>query len=171
MFGLTDLIAIRGKLEELYKRVPFTLTIVSNDREAYKQYIGGLSFDSTYREWSEDAVLDEFRKGPIVLLPASPNPFSACKSANRALLALQNGVPVIASSGLSLSGLEGAVLFEDWENSILRYLQEPALVKEHLSRAAVLFEKEYSVENYINRWEKLFEELVASKGGALEKGV
>jgi hypothetical protein len=85
-------------------------------------------------------------------MPSGLDPFSLCKSANRAVLALANGVPVVASYLEALAPLRDALIIDDWRAGIDAYLFEPSLAPAHLALARPLLAAEYSIEAIGRKW-------------------
>lgn len=157
LFGITDLLGLQSDLEKLYEEIPFTLTVVSNDENLYKKHLKNMRFHSEYLSWSESVVENELVNADVVILPNSENSFSRCKSANRTLLALSRGKPVVASSNPSLMALEGGVLFDDWYSNVKTYLLDEELQKKHIKEAENKISSHFTYESYISSWEKILE--------------
>jgi hypothetical protein len=106
-FGLVDLAAELPALEEAAAQTPLHLTVLSNDRRLYERYVRTSAFGHSYREWSSDRSAHRLiSAADVCLLPVRENPFTVGKSANRAVLSLLLGVPVIATPHPAYIGLE-----------------------------------------------------------------
>jgi glycosyltransferase involved in cell wall biosynthesis len=96
------------------------------------------------------------RDANVVLVPNSLDPFSRCKSANRALLALAHGVPVVATRTRALEPLSPCVIFDDWVGGIERYLEDKELAQAHLRVANDIIQREFSGLALAEEWKRLF---------------
>jgi hypothetical protein len=67
----------------------------------------------------------ELSRADLFVMPSAADPFSLCKSANRAVLALANNVPVVATYLESLEPLRDVMMLDDWRAGIDTYLFEP----------------------------------------------
>jgi glycosyltransferase involved in cell wall biosynthesis len=162
-FGLCDLVDIAPALQRLARRIQFRLIVVSNDREAYERLVQPLPFDTRYVEWDSESIRNLIRASDLTIVPNSRDPFAVCKSANRAVLSLSLGVPVVASRTPALEVLDGCVMFDDWDGGSYRYLTEPELVTEHLGKAQRVLEKEFGLDRIAAQWEDVLAQVRRSK--------
>lgn len=155
LFGISDLLVVKDELEALYKEVPFTLTVISNDQGLFEKLIRPLMFESVYLEWSEAVLENALTATDVVIVPQSKNKFSSCKSANRPLLALSHGVPVIASSNPSLRGLEDAVLIENWQANIKNCFHDKEMTRRLVEEGRAIISRQFMPEKFVSSWEDL----------------
>jgi glycosyltransferase involved in cell wall biosynthesis len=170
-FGLSDLVDIAPSLHLLARRIRFTLLVVSNDREAYQRLVEPLALDTRYVEWNSESIRSLIRKSDLTIVPNSRDPFAICKSANRAVLSLSLGVPVVASPTPAMEVLEGCVMFDDWVEGSYRYLTEPMLVREHLGKARPVLEKEFGLDRIAGQWEDVLDRARRSKVRSSARGL
>ena len=154
-FGMLELLAIRDALERIAKETPVELWVVSNNRTKYNSEIAPLAIPSHYVEWSPHAMKKAFSLADVVVLPSSGDSFSICKSANRAVLALSNKVPVVATLTPALEPLRGCVWLGDPHEGISAYLRDSGLVQEHLARGRLVIEREFSASVIAGRWQEV----------------
>lgn len=162
-FGLSDVVDIAAHLEKAFARVPFELLVVSNDRDAYLRLIKPLPFPSRYLPWNAETIQDQIKGSCVAIIPNSSDPFAICKSANRAVLALHLGVPVVASRTPALEVLRECVVLDDWEQGIVRYLTDPGFGQEHVSKASSLLAREFGPAIIAARWSEALH--LARNGG------
>jgi len=162
-FGILDILLIEDALIKLSTDINFELVVISNNKQKYDDNIAPLAFNSRYQAWDANTIKDEIRRSDVVLVPNSMDAFSLCKSANRSVLALQLGVPVVATKTRAMEGLFECVLQEDWQQSILSYLQSPSLVKEHLDKAQKVIRENYSAPVIGGRWHALLHDVTVPK--------
>ena len=151
-FGLCDIVDIADPLKRLSARVNFELLVVSNNKEAYAKYIKSLPFATRYIEWDPRTIHGWIRKSDVAIVPNSRDEFAICKSANRAILALHLGVPVVATRTPALEPLRDCLTFDDWEDGVARYLTRPELVRDHLVKANAVLAKEFDVAVIAEKW-------------------
>ncbi|MEO5861662.1 MAG: hypothetical protein ABIQ03_04280 [Burkholderiales bacterium] len=140
-FGMLDLLGIRDPLEQVARETPVELVVVSNNYSKYVDFIKPMGILSRYVEWSPEAMLEQFRTANVVIVPNSRDEFSLCKSANRTVMALSAGVPVVATYTPALAKLRGCVEFDDFYGGIKRYLSEPSHAHLHIQKGQVLIKE------------------------------
>ncbi|TBD19910.1 hypothetical protein [Rhizobium ruizarguesonis] len=153
--GIQTLTLIASDLIRLAQTVDFELVVMSNRSDAYKTLIEPLPFQSRFEFWSQEGCFEAVRASDAFLMPQIEDEFSACKSANRALLALNCGTPVIASRLLSLEPLKDCIVTDDWEGGFRRYLLDEAATKADLEKARSIIENEFSPEATGRKWLEL----------------
>jgi hypothetical protein len=140
-FGMLDLLGIRGPLEQVAMEMPVELVVVSNNYRKYVDFIEPMAISSCYVEWSSDAMLEHLRAADVVIVPNSRDEFSLCKSANRTVMALSAGIPVVATYTPALAKLRGCVEFDDFYGGIKRYLLDTSHGRKHVEKGRVLIEQ------------------------------
>ncbi|MDH4083356.1 MAG: glycosyltransferase [Nitrospira sp.] len=151
-FGMLELLTIRDVLERIAVEMPVELWVVSNNRTKYNSEIAPLAIPSHYVEWSPHAMKTAFSLADVVVLPSTCDPFSICKSANRAVLALSNKVPVVATGTPALAPLSDCIETNDFYTGIKRYLTESDHVRSHLRLAANFIEANFGKEVITAKW-------------------
>nr|WP_281720650.1 glycosyltransferase [Nitrosomonas nitrosa] len=151
-FGMLELLAIREVLERVAAEMPVELWVVSNNQTKYNSEIASLAIPSHYVEWSPHAMKRAFTLADVVVLPSTCDPFSVCKSANRAVLALSNKVPVVATRTPALAPLAECIEINDFYTGIKRYLSEPDHVRAHLGVADKLIQANFGKEVIATKW-------------------
>jgi hypothetical protein len=119
---MLSLVKALPALEEVNRDVPLKLLVISDDRFAFDPALRSLGFPTHFQEWTFQKVFDALNLADVCLVPFGTDAFSLTKSANRVVLALNRGVPVIADRLRSMEPLEGAVVFGDWAAGLRRYL-------------------------------------------------
>jgi glycosyltransferase involved in cell wall biosynthesis len=150
--GMKGLLVTVPYLEKLNHRVPIELVVVSNNHDKFSAHFGKLGIKTRYRRWSNESVYDEMKKADAFLMPNANDSFSACKSANRALLALASGVPVVATQLESLEPLRDAIVLDDWQRGLERYLFDDEARTADLKRAGEIIDREFSPDAIGDRW-------------------
>jgi hypothetical protein len=125
-FGMLDILDWRGALEALASDRKVELVVISNSREKYEASIRPMAIPSRYVEWSPAAVQQCLDGAAAVIIPNSLDPFSVCKSANRTVLALSRGVPVIATMTPALRPLADYIRTDDPLTALREVLADPS---------------------------------------------
>jgi hypothetical protein len=99
-------------------------------------------------------VFFELSRSELFVMPSADDLFSRCKSANRAVLALANGVPVVASYLEALEPLRDAIVIDDWRLGIETYLFNGDGRYEHLTLAQAALAKHYSTGVIGQNWHR-----------------
>lgn len=162
-FGLSDLVDIAPSLERLARRIRIRLIVVSNNREAYQKLVQPIPIDTHYVEWDSESVRGLIKSSDVTIIPNSKDPFAVCKSANRAVLALSLGVPVVATRTPAMEVFEGCVSFDDWVEGSFRYLTEPGLVQDHLQKAQSVLRKEFGSDRIAKQWQDVLDRAKAPR--------
>lgn len=105
-FGMLDILEFRTALETLAQEHDVELVVISNHPGKFEENIRPLAIPSRYVEWSPTAAQDWLAAAAVVIVPNTLDAFSRCKSANRTVLALGAGVPVVATPTPALQPLE-----------------------------------------------------------------
>lgn len=162
-FGMLDLLGIRGPLEQVAVEVPVELVVVSNNYQKYHDFIKPMAISSRYVEWSQDAMIEHLRAANVVIVPNSRDEFSLCKSANRTVMALSVGVPVVATYTPALATLRGCVEFDDFYGGIKRYLLDPSHARQHAEKGGVLIEELFGQQAIGRHWISVIDHVLKSK--------
>lgn len=155
--GIPDIASSIPPLETVASHTPIELLVISNDRALYDELVSTSAFPHEYREWSSPATAHRaIAASDLCLLPTSPNPFTAGKSANRAVLALLLGTPVVATPHPSYAGMEHLVRQSDRidravEDQIRSRNGRRRMKRTHADDAL----SEYSPPNVASRWKEL----------------
>jgi hypothetical protein len=150
--GMQSLSSIVPYLIKINGTVPIELVVISNNRTKFRERLLGLPFPTRYRTWSNEAVFDKLQTSDVFLMPNETDGFSACKSANRAVMSLEMGVPVIATWLDSLAPLTDVIVIDDWERGLENYLLNHTARSEALSRASRVIAELFSPAVVGNLW-------------------
>ena len=151
-FGMGLLKPVIEELERVHRDRPVELVVISNNRIRFDALTHGVRIFTRYETWSNERVFFELSRADLFVMPSAADPFSLCKSANRAVLALANGVPVVASYLESLESLRDVLVLDDWQAGIEGYLMDPALPARHLALARSILADQFSVDAIARLW-------------------
>jgi len=123
-FGMLTMLKVANELKEAYDRAPFTLIVVSDNKEKWKLFIEPIGIPTRFVPWSHAGCRALLKKAWAFIMPVGDDHFSLSKSANRALLALEAGTPVVSQSLESLDdlrpGVSGAAFAQALERCLTR---------------------------------------------------
>jgi hypothetical protein len=151
-FGMGLLKPVIEELERAHRDRPIELVVISNNRVRFDALTHGVNIFTRYEAWSNERVFFELSRANLFVMPSAADPFSLCKSANRAVLALANGVPVVATYLESLEPLRDVMMLDDWRAGIDTYLFEPHTARDHLARAQPILAQHFSIEAIGRQW-------------------
>ena len=150
--GIISLSKIVPDLVAVNNLIPLQLVVISNNKAKFLRYMTGLPFPTYYRRWSNETTSEELNRADLVVLPNFANEFAATKSANRALLALSHGVPVVASHLDSLSELTEAIAIENWTQNISTYLMDEARAQRDVEFGKRIIADKFSPASIGDMW-------------------
>ncbi len=168
-FGIPSLQQVTTSLGKIHRGIPLCLTVVSSHRakDKYERHFASLPFPSRYKPWDPLSIFDEIASSDLCVLPNPLDDFSRCKSANRAVLALSLGIPVVASWAPALEPLQDCLILDNWEEGIRIYLTDRARAEDDVRRARVIIKQYYSAGAITALWASVFEKAEAHvQGGA-----
>lgn len=161
--GMKDLLGIKRILEDVDRRWPIQLTVVSNSREKFQTLFPSAgerrwSFPVHYLEWHPETFLDALRAQVLAVLPITPTPISVCKSSNRLALALSLGLAVVAGGIPSYFPLRTACRLDDWTDGLITYLSDPVARSRDVDRGRALAERRYNVSTIADQWRAVLDD-------------
>ena len=159
--GLLHLGHKSSVLNAVNKTYPLTLTIISNSYYQYSKIKKHFDFPTCYMPWSLQSFAKVLKQHDCSIIPVDINEFTKVKSNNRAIQALYYHVPVIADPIASYIKLSDCMYINDWENNLLRVINNTAEKEEKLENASAYIEK-YHTQAYItSKWLECFKEIEA----------
>ena len=158
-FGMLNLLEVADALKKVSEDCPLRLMVISNHRKKYETQIAPLPFATHYLPWHPRKIYDYIRASDVVIVPNSQSRYSICKSANRAVLSLSQGTPVVASRTPALDLLNGCVYLDDWEAGLRTYLLNPAIADAHVQKAQQVIEQNLSGEAIAQKWSDLLNQI------------
>jgi hypothetical protein len=151
-FGMGLLKPVIEELELAHRDRPIELVVISNNRVRFDALTHGVNIFTRYEAWSNERVFFELSRADLFVMPSAADPFSVCKSANRAVLSLVNNVPVVATYLESLEPLRDVITLDDWRAGIDAYLFDRFVAREHLRRAQSILAEQFSIEAIGRQW-------------------
>lgn len=160
-YGIPTVLRFANELLRINEQQPIELLIVSNNQPKFVEYIRRLPIPSRYAEWDPVGIFDHLRSADLVILPNSNDSFSRTKSANRVILALSQGVPVVAEDFAGLELLRDCVACDDVYQGLKRYLLENK-TQTDLAQAEKVLESEFSMRRIGAQLSTIIEDLEAN---------
>jgi len=158
--GMIELQRIFPELASLSKKQSLHLTVVSNSRTRYLEVFEGAQFSHSYRDWDRLHFLPLLAEQDLVLLPSRSNSFTASKSNNRLLLALAQGVPVMADPLPDYLPWKAYCAVDEWHD-LASHVANPAALAQRAAQAAAQIDDAYSARAIAAQWLVLFNSLSA----------
>ena len=122
-YGISTILHVVPALEKLALTENIKLTVMSNSEALYKEYLSKIKVPKVYVKWSVERCYARISHSDLIIIPSEPCPFSSTKSPNRAVLALSQGVPVLAEPLASYGMLEEHIrIQDDWYHDICAVL-------------------------------------------------
>lgn len=151
-FGMLALLGVAEELRRAHARAPFTLIVVSNHELKYRAFVEPLGLPSAYVPWSQVGCRQILARASACIVPQGKDRFSLMKSANRPLLALDVGAPVVAQPLESLELIADEIVFHDFEAGLVETLTNKALAQERRTRALEKAHKVFGVPATGRAW-------------------
>jgi hypothetical protein len=160
-FGLIDLARIRPELEQIHRRRPIHLTVISNSKATFDRHLGCVRFPVTYCAWDNRRYQRILRRQDLCLIPISPNPFTMCKTVNRLALALLLGLPAVADAIPSYEELRPFALLGDWTDGLLEYLGNRSRQARDVRRGQAYLRGKYTPRRVVEQWTAVLRRVAA----------
>lgn len=160
--GMSVMSRLVPALEEVHRSTPLRLTVISNSRDAYRRYVGKPRFPASYVPWRPRTFAWAFAAHDVCLLPVDPNPFTICKSDNRAVLALMLGVPVIADDIPSYRRMSSWIAIGDWAANLARLAGDPESARDQVARAQAALGPLIDPARVVAQWSAVIEAAISA---------
>lgn len=157
-FGMLTLLRVASELREVHARSPFTLVVVSDHRLKWKLFIEPIGVPTRFVLWSQEAARRLLERAAAFIMPVGEDEFSLAKSANRAVLALDAGAPVVASPLESLLPLGPSVAPADFADALERCLTHRTEARAEAARLRNEAEKNFGLRKIVETWDAILRE-------------
>jgi glycosyltransferase involved in cell wall biosynthesis len=161
--GIFDILVIKNELENFAKEHSCGLTVISDDEIQFNELKNHFKYlKLQYYPWSPQRVKMAMNCSDAMILPHSKNDFALSKSANRCLLALYGGLPVVATRTESLDILADWILF-DFKLGLQKILQDKnpgaQTQKQKIAGDRELLLQRFGPQSMAQQWDQVFKEL------------
>ncbi len=157
-FGMLDLLEICDALESVAKEFNVELVVISNHRAKYEEHIRPLQIPSRYFEWTPQLIDQWLDKADVVVVPNTLDEFSICKSANRSVMAVSRGVPVVATPTPALNPLAPHIHTGDTLDGLRCYLGDRETGRQVANAAYALAQDAFGQKTIARAWLAVFEQ-------------
>jgi hypothetical protein len=151
-FGMIDIVKIVPELNELSRQINLELSVISNSKEKFKQYLATARFPTCYYEWRKATFPYIMQRQDITLIPIDVNPFTAYKTNNRPVFSLILGIPVVADKIESYEVLSEFIRFGNWKQNIEAYWKNPLLRSNDVASGQEFIRRRYNEEVISDQW-------------------
>lgn len=158
-----DLASIIEDLNKAAQFTPFSLTIISNNKNSYTDLAKHCNFETHYKEWNYPSSYSKIISNDIALIPFNITPYTSCKTSNRLQLSFRLGLAVIATPIRSYKEFDKFFLSENWSESIHLYWKEPKLMQKHKREAKKLVNSRYSTKKVGKIWVSIIKNCISNK--------
>lgn len=159
-FGIRTLNSITEPLKNVAADIPIKLLVISNKRDEFERVTADFAFPCEYREWSPDTILTDIDEADVCVIPNSKDLFSIGKSANRHVLALSRGVPVVATPVPALEPIAPFIFTGPWEEGIRLYIDDSGKKPADAEAGRSFVLEHYSPRAIVSLWLNLINEVV-----------
>ncbi|KGM41073.1 hypothetical protein JY96_16185 [Aquabacterium sp. NJ1] len=149
---MSDINLIAEALGQHHSQRALSLTVVSNNKDKFKRLQKAWRFPSIYVAWSPGITAELARLHDISVIPVGLNPFTSCKSPNRAVTSFLNDLAVTASPIPSYSELFAENIETDWHHGLARMMHDVALRQKTISAAKRIIEQRCAVGVIARQW-------------------
>lgn len=151
-FGMLDLLLIQTDLEQIARETEVELVVISNSREKFERYIRPLKITTRYFDWTASVMEQQLQSAALVIIPNSLDSFSLCKSANRTVLALNAGVPVVATLTPALSALSNCIQTGSFVDGMRWYLSDATRAKQEVRQGQAVIQQTFGSDRISLLW-------------------
>lgn len=158
--GIDALAAIAPQLNAVDREIPFQLLIVSTAYGRVARAAKTFTFPWAFRDWALLPAYKHVASADVCVIPNPQTPYAIAKSPNRALLSLSAGTPVVASGSPAYAPLGKAIVTDDWEGGLRRYLTDPVAVEADLAAAREVIDRMFAPALIRDRWADLLTQVL-----------
>ena len=153
--GMSDLAATQELLEQVNRRHPISLSVISNSQQKFESLFAGARLPMHYLDWDKVTFINSLRQHDIALLPASLNEFTRSKSSNRVVQSLRHGLAVMADAIPSYRRFSNVIRIDDWWDGMCWLLAHPAERDALVQRGQTIVEQTNSLGVIASDWERV----------------
>lgn len=159
--GMEDILRIRAHLAAVHFKRPCELLVLSNNAAKYAALEPRIGIPSKYMEWGDGALMTALGQAHLVVIPVSVNPFTKCKSNNRAATALWHGVPVIADRIPAYEELRSFVFLDDWELGLAHALARSRETQMRTAAGSAYVRQNFNISMIAAEWRRAIKMVLA----------
>ena len=156
-FGLLTLLRCANELQDAHADKPFTLVVVSNNREKWKSLIKPIGIPTCYVDWSKEGTVRLLERADTFVMPVGDDSFSLGKSGNRVLLALESRTPVVSEHLDSLDWFESTYDAEQMGKQLVSALRDPQAARIDVIDQRSIAHKIFNLGDIAESWSDVIE--------------
>jgi hypothetical protein len=153
--GLDELATLGPTLAALARRRRIDLIVVTDDCRDADALLRERRLPGRSVDWSPWRLRSVLAATHLCLLPAGPEEAARVRSANRAVTALVQGVPVVAGAVPAYEALGSGVAFGSWETNIDRLLADQEAVVRQVGHGRDAVRHRFADARVIGQWRSL----------------
>lgn len=151
--GMAGLKTIQDPLQDAHRELPTSLTIISNNRRKFHAIFRSWSMPVTYLEWHPHTFSRVLAMHDTALIPVARNPFTICKTNNRAATAFLHGLAVIADTIPSYEPLDDCIVLDDWDGGFQNLLRDTEYRRARVRHGQERIKTGWSLERVARQWQ------------------
>jgi hypothetical protein len=151
--GMQDLSMIAEALHAHHQQQPLTLTVVSNNADAWRQLAANWQLPSLYLPWSMAVFRHAQPLHDVALIPAQLNPFTRCKTNNRLATAFIAGQAVAASRLPAYDEFADLAVLDDWQTGLAALMADAAGRARRVQQARARLHEHYDIDTVCRQWQ------------------
>jgi hypothetical protein len=155
-FGMADIQKVIDPLNNIDSDTPLILNVISDSQALFEKYTASAKFETRFHTWRRENFSSLLSQNDVCIIPISLNPFTACKTANRVIVSLLCGVPVVADVIPSYNEFLPFIASGDWKFNIASTLKGS---KDKVSKGIEYIHQHYNDERVVNEWNAVFKNL------------
>lgn len=152
-FGLIDLERLLPTLAEVHAEAPLQLTVITGSKKRFEERIAARArLPVQFRQWRRETFRRLLVQHDACVLPIGDNPFTRCKTANRPLLALHAGIPVVADPLPSYQPLAPYLRLGEFGAALRELARDPAAQREATRAGQAWVRAEWTPRRVVAQW-------------------
>lgn len=159
--GMEDILRIRKQLVAAHAQTPCELVVLSNNAEKFKALAPQIDIPTSYVEWGEGALMSTMARTNLVVIPVSVNPFTKCKSNNRAATALWHDIPVLADRIPAYEELRSFLFLDDWEAGFAHALAGSREIRIRTAAGSAYVRQKFNISMIAADWRRAIKTVIA----------
>lgn len=150
--GMSDILKLKPLLSSAEFRGKVTLTVCSNGEKSYRELFSDWPIPTLFVKWHPATFYRVLKCSHVALIPVTPNPLTICKSNNRVVTALYNGLAVIADEIPSYAEFGDCIALNDWEGGLRRFVGNEAARRECVEKGRAIIARKYTPRIIADKW-------------------
>lgn len=151
--GMSDIDRIADALAAHHAQQPLSLTVVSNRWRRYRTLAPRWRFPSLYLPWTAASFGTVLQRHDVAVIPVTPNPFTLCKTSNRAVTAFAAGLVVASDPMPAYDEMGEAIVVGDWQAGLAALMASSAERTRRQAAAQAIIARRHGAAAIAEQWE------------------